>query len=252
MKLRSNYKNLRRPFRDVVHMYLTKATIDLYRSWFLSLLNRKSILNDYSPRAESLRESLNNLDITSPWFYTHIEFWLYSIEKFDLKNKPISILEIGSWEGLSTYFMLDQMQHSVVTSVDTWGGADEHKDGSATSRDSIIYVEDRFDRNLAPHKTRLTKFKGESIKFWALADENNKYDLIYIDGSHHVDDVLLDASRGFKLLKNSGIMIFDDYYFRYYQRRDCNPAYAINTFLRAHRGEYKILLFTQQLWIKKV
>ena len=35
--------------------------------------------------------------------------------------------------------------------------------------------------------------------------------MIYVDGSHQAPDVLSDAVVGFKLLKNNGIMIFDDY-----------------------------------------
>ena len=36
-------------------------------------------------------------------------------------------------------------------------------------------------------------------------------DLIYIDGSHLAKDVLSDAILSWKLLKPSGVMIFDDY-----------------------------------------
>ena len=37
------------------------------------------------------------------------------------------------------------------------------------------------------------------------------FDIIYIDGSHAVNDVLEDAVLSFRLLKPEGILIFDDY-----------------------------------------
>jgi predicted O-methyltransferase YrrM len=37
------------------------------------------------------------------------------------------------------------------------------------------------------------------------------FDFIYIDGSHQAPDVLLDAVLGFELLRDQGMMVFDDY-----------------------------------------
>ena len=42
--------------------------------------------------------------------------------------------------------------------------------------------------------------------------EPEKYNLIYNDGSHHSDDVIVDAFKAFEMLKVGGIMIFDDYF----------------------------------------
>ncbi len=39
----------------------------------------------------------------------------------------------------------------------------------------------------------------------------NYYDLIYVDGSHEAEDVLVDAVMAWRLLKVAGMVIFDDY-----------------------------------------
>ena len=37
------------------------------------------------------------------------------------------------------------------------------------------------------------------------------FDFIYIDPSHQAPDILTDAVLAFKLLRLSGVMVFDDY-----------------------------------------
>jgi predicted O-methyltransferase YrrM len=37
------------------------------------------------------------------------------------------------------------------------------------------------------------------------------FDFIYVDGSHQAPDVLCDALLSFRLLKNNGVIAFDDY-----------------------------------------
>jgi len=52
-------------------------------------------------------------------------------------------------------------------------------------------------------------------------------------------------------LKVGGIMVFDDYFWRYYSRVKDNPATAINLFLRAKKDQYKIVRFFYQIIIVK-
>ena len=101
-------------------------------------------------------------------------------------------MEIGSWEGMSCTFVLKTLFNSNITCVDTWEGSDEHE--LPTDYNTIESV---FDLNTAPFKERITKFKGTSQKFFGNYLEKDVFDLIYIDGSHHCDDVIVDAIRGF-------------------------------------------------------
>lgn len=72
-----------------------------------------------------------------------------------------------------------------------------------------------------------------------------------MDGSHHSDDVVVDAIKFFQMLKVGGIMIFDDYFWRYYDSIIENPAGVINSFLRLKKNQLEIIGFDYLLIIKK-
>ena len=91
---------------------------------------------------------------------------MYAFNKYNLLSKKINILEIGIWEGLSSYFILHSLPNATLTCVDTWEGAEEHKTGDATTEDVLSNIEVSFDKNLSPFIDRLTKYKGTSFSFF--------------------------------------------------------------------------------------
>ena len=72
-----------------------------------------------------------------------------------------------------------------------------------------------------------------------------------MDGSHHSDDMLIDAIKCFEIVKVGGIIIFDDYFCRHYTNEIDNPAAAINLFLRLKSGTLKIVRLYYQIAILK-
>lgn len=64
---------------------------------------------------------------------------------------------------------------------------------------------------------------------------------MYVDGSHYADDVLVDAIKGFEHLKIGGLMIFDDYFWRFYEREMEDPGAAVNGFLNVKKGAYRVV-----------
>ena len=105
--------------------------------------------------------------------------------------------------------------------------------------------------NVSPYKHRITKFKGTSYQYFNNNFESEKFDLIYIDGSHHSDDVMLDAIRAFQMLKVNGLIIFDDYFWNYYSRIQDNASGAINSFVRLKRNQLEVICFDYQLILRK-
>jgi predicted O-methyltransferase YrrM len=187
-----------------------------------------------------------SLHITKDWFSTNIPHWLMALDGRGYENREIQVLEIGSWEGLSAHFIMRKFPKASLTCVDTWHGSAEHE---ATS---VKATESNFDFNLSSFSDRLTKYKGTSLAFFA--DSKNsaaQYDLIYVDGSHYCDDVLTDALEGFRRLKPGGLMIFDDYVWRFYRRFRDNPAAAVNAFLRLKSDQLKVLRVYHQIIIEK-
>jgi predicted O-methyltransferase YrrM len=175
--------------------------------------------------------------------------WCVTFSKIFDRADPVRILEIGSWEGRSTLFLLTYFTQGHLTAVDTWTGSEEYEYNA--TRD-LRDLEARFDGNLAPCSERLTKRKGSSLHVLPqLLDEQHRFDLIYVDGSHFADDVLTDAILAWRLLKQDGVLIFDDFLWPCYRRWRANPAWPINMFLKYRAGEYKILNAYLQIILQK-
>ena len=80
-----------------------------------------------------------------------------------------------------------------------------------------------------------------------------EFDIIYIDGSHHANDVLQDCLESWKILKKDGIMIIDDYFWTGYENHLFNPINGINNFLRSFEKYFNVLRVSKnQVFIKKI
>jgi predicted O-methyltransferase YrrM len=202
--------------------------------------------------AASFRRFAQTLQIDDDWFTANLPGWLWLIEREALERRAeLSCLEIGSWQGLSAVFLLHRLPAAHLTCVDTWAGGDEHRAGAASNREVLARAEQAFDANLAGFADRVTKFKGSSRAYFNAHFVPEVLDLVYIDGSHRAEDVIIDAVQAFGMLKPGGILIFDDYLWHYYRRPIDNPAGAINAFLRMKRHEMQIVTLDSQVMIRK-
>ncbi len=258
MKISKNkhFNNFIRLFNLVVinNLYLiqTNAPILVFLSFNRGLLRKWSLKKKYHKEIAIFNLAKQNLHLSNDWFSGNLPFWFSIFDSQNFKNKDINALEIGSWEGLSSYFILTEAPTALLTCVDTWEGADEHKDGTASTPDVLGRIESTFDQNLSDFAARLSKKKLTSFAFFCNNfNIKNFYDLIYVDGSHHCDDVLIDALKCFEMLKVGGVLIFDDYFWRFYPNPKHNPAYAINIFLTLKQGAYKIINVHYQIAIIK-
>lgn len=216
-----------------VILSLTKTTL------FFAFFNKKG--KDFN------QISIDELKISHDWCTGNIPYWNQSFRGSHNLQSNIEMLEIGSWEGLSTHYLLNIFEHSKITCVDTWKGADEHQ-----FLEELNSIENRFDTNLSPHSHRITKYKGSSFEFFNKIKNTKLFDLIYVDGSHHANDVVIDAFCSFSILRKNGFIIFDDYLWCYYKNIQDNPASAINAFLRINKGRYKIVNVYHQLILQKI
>jgi predicted O-methyltransferase YrrM len=138
---------------------------------------------------------------TVDWFTGYIDAWTTI---FEAVGKPKNVLEIGSFEGRSTCWILENTD-ATVTCVDTWEGSDEH---SSELKDGLF---DRFLENIEPYKDRVVIKRGFSGEVLRSFPCEPTYDFVYIDGSHYSKDVLEDAILAWRLVKPGGVVIFDDY-----------------------------------------
>ena len=162
---------------------------------------------------------MKNYNYTVDWFGGGED--LKQIIKFDSESE-LHILEIGSFEGRSTIWFLENLlknPKSTITCVDPWTSYSQNSDSfnsyntegtewnfkshkntflyniSESGSENQVIVKDGFSHKLIPE----------------LMLQNKKYDLIYIDGNHTSPFVLTDCVLSWYVLKEHGLMIFDDY-----------------------------------------
>jgi predicted O-methyltransferase YrrM len=148
---------------------------------------------------------------TADWFAIHLPIWREIFNRYS----PRRVLEAGSYEGRSACYLIEEcVSLEELTCVDLWGETIE-----VALQTSV--AEQRFDNNIISAQERrakpisFRKVKGKSSHALAtMLSRNERFDLIYIDGSHLAPDVLTDAVISFYLLVVGGIMIFDDYIWR--------------------------------------
>jgi glycosyltransferase involved in cell wall biosynthesis/2-polyprenyl-3-methyl-5-hydroxy-6-metoxy-1,4-benzoquinol methylase len=189
-------------------------------------------------------------EFTNNWFIYNIPVWQEVLKNIsDLAN--LNFLEIGSWEGQSTCWLLDNIlthPSSKITCIDTFEGGIEHQ-----FSDELSLIESRFDGNL-----KRAKCENKLIKIVGLSQSClrelplSHYDVIYIDGSHIASDVLEDTILCWRLLKNGGMIIFDDYQWEGYRDQPLkHPAPAINTFLSIFQDKINVIHKGYQVIIQK-
>lgn len=194
---------------------------------------------------------------STDWFSAHIPNWEKTLTP--LKDQKINVLEIGAFEGASTTWILDnllQNPESKIITIDSFEGGIEHQDTSSDWNKPLSTLEETFLSNI--EKTGRMK-QLELIKSYSYpalirlnAEKKHEFDFIYVDASHMARDVLGDAVLAWPMLKEGGIMIFDDYNWNYYQEDYANPKLAIDSFLACFNMDIEIISKDYQLVIKKV
>lgn len=191
-----------------------------------------------------------NYHFTTDYFSENIPR-LCNIHLSHLKNKEnVSILEIGSWEGRSCCWFLDNIltgKNSTITCIDTWQGSMEHQ-----LIDSKNFIWQTFNNNIKNFPSEKVIIKKGFSKDVLKDPTLGKYDFIYIDGSHTTVDVLTDAVLSFPLLKVGGVMIFDDFLWTVYEDPLLCPRIGIEAFLNCFQRKYVVLEIGYQVAIKKV
>jgi len=228
-----------------VHLWRNNATFGVIAKYVSASCARAFRKNKHAGCVAELRKFARDKEFKHDWFTANVPYWMDIFQKHGLRDRPIRAMEIGSFEGLSACFTLQQLPQAQLTCVDTWDGSDEL---TALAFDS---VERAFDRHVEPWRDRVTKTKMSSLRYLANLDSGEKFDLIYVDGSHHGDDVMVDLVLSFGHLKVGGVMIMDDYLWRYYPRSAEEPARAINSFLRLCEGRHKLVMAYRQVAIVK-
>ena len=187
---------------------------------------------------------MNQYKYTQSWFLRS-EICKKIVSYID-GNKKNTMLEIGSYEGLSSVFFADHLLHhneSSLTCVDPFLriSTNDHKDLLQNRQ------EENFDYNISicKNSNKINVCKITSDDFFT---KNKKiYNFIYIDGCHEPDFILRDMENSFQCLEKNGIMWMDDYKFG-----NGEVKKTMDGFLEKYKGQFTLIHSGYQLAIQKL
>jgi len=197
---------------------------------------------------------------SADWFSMCIPVWQ---ELFSQLPDVVKILEIGSFEGRSTVWLIENGfkagAKADIYCVDTWQGGVEHQGADMAA------IEQRFLRNVEIARARSAAAvtvhvrKGPSAAVLAgLAAEGHasSFDAVYVDGSHQCPDVLHDLVLAFQLCRVGGVIICDDYDWSQEPPGSEDllnqPKLAIDSFVNCYRRKLEVVGITlRQAYLRK-
>ena len=170
----------------------------------------------------------------------------------DFEGRAARILEIGSFEGMSACYFLWRLPDARLTCIDTFTGGPSF---AALGAD-VGGIEAAFDRNVAlVDGERVCKLVGDAEHhLMGLLDDQEEFDLVFVDGSDLALDVLVDAALSWQVLVPGGVMIFDNYLWRSPLGEDplFHPAPAIEAFLGLVHGHCEVIAKDSQVVIRRL
>ena len=183
------------------------------------------------------------------WFSRKSPAWEVALA--DFAGKPdVQYLEVGVYEGRSVVWMLENIltdPTSHVTGIDIFYVQNAAGEGEYSPAQRDLYESNVIAAGGEGRFTTITEFSQTALRKLPL----NYYDIIYIDGSHFAPSVLEDAILSLRLLKEGGILIFDDYRWWPGAARIKSPRYAIDIFLEMFADQLEVLHTESQVIVRR-
>jgi len=191
-------------------------------------------------------------EFTEDWFSeNNPEKVVRQFDEFlsEFKDKPCMFLEIGSFEGMSTIWMLENIlteESSQIFCIDAW---------AEWTGDAFVRFVSNINKTGLKDKVHIVK--GDSSEELRIFPKEY-FDFIYVDGNHDEKAVIKDAIGSFRILRKGGIIAFDDYLLGIsYPNSPGSKAMngstkkAIDYFLDVFQDELEIIHKDYQVWIRK-
>ena len=212
--------------------------------YYKSKALKKRCKKDYASQKKIFEQKLDHKNFSQKWFLNNFEIFTFFLPKD--KSLKFDYLEVGCYEGLSSFYVLSEYKSVNAFFLDIW---DMPNPNSKTLSHNFGLIEKAFDQNLSGFDFK--KMKNDSvISMRKLLKENVYFDFIYIDGSHNGEDILSDAIEAFKILKVNGLMFFDDF-LQHDDNRILQSYVGIDKFLSLYSDYLKIEYFQNNLVVRK-
>ena len=223
-------------------MFFLKLKYFLY--YYKSKALKKKCKKNFKDQKLQFERKLNDKNFTNKWFLNNFEIFNFFLPKD--KSLKFDYLEVGCFEGLSSFYILSEYKAVNAYLLDVW---DMPNPNSKTLSNNFDLIEKAFDENLS--QFNFTKIKNDSVVAMREMLKNDKFfDFIYIDGSHNGEDILSDAIEAFKILKKDGLIFFDDF-LQHSKDRSIQSYEGIEKFLSLYNNFIKIEYFQNNLVVRR-
>ena len=212
--------------------------------YYKSKILKKKCKKNYKDQKIKFEYDIKEKNFSNKWFLNNFDIFNFFLPKD--KNSKFDYLEVGCFEGLSSFFVLSEYKAVNAILLDIW---DMPNPNSKTLSHNFNSIEKAFDNNLSGFN--FTKIKDDSVvAMRKLFKQNKSFDFIYIDGSHNGEDILSDAIEAFKILKKEGLIFFDDF-LQHDKNRALQSYEGIEKFLTLYSNYLKIEYFQNNLVVRK-
>lgn len=151
-------------------------------------------------------------------------------------------IEIGSHEGRSACWIMENMLSPTgqLHCIDPFNN---------------LQTKALFEQNISQAASNRQSYKTvvdySYVALARLISQRRQFDFIYIDGAHHNHEVITDAVMSWKLLKDGGIMVFDDYFPLTDGMIPPSPKTAIDSFQGLFSKDFELLFTNTQVGVRK-
>lgn len=168
---------------------------------------RGDIKNFDRPRM-SVQEYVNKFNqyvFNTDWTKSAIENTKHLFEKYGI---PKNVLEIGTFEGRYSLWLVDNYADIKIDTIDPFDGSIYNLE-----QNYFDHVEKNWKNNLSICKNKKNVCFHNLLSSEALVnmlEHKKQFDFIYIDGDHRSATVSNDLKLSYKMLSKNGIILIDD------------------------------------------
>jgi predicted O-methyltransferase YrrM len=187
--------------------------------------------------------------------FRELDGWLTDQEALGLylaarkTGRHATVVEIGSWQGKSTYCLAKGLRSGKVYAIDPFNA-----DAGADEGSRALYLEKKGGSDL------LEQFRKSMEKLQVLKDivikqgyshqfhqDFDKIDLLFIDGDHSIKGCVADFELYSPKVVRGGFIAFHDYY---EDRDELGPTYVIKNLVSASH-HFRFYRQYDSLWIAR-
>lgn len=170
---------------------------------------------------------------------------LFSSLSINYRNKINKILEIGTYDGSNAFLLSKLFPYAEITTIDLPDN-DELFRNTYNRKKKFEYENFVCKRNKILELSKSIIFR--KLNSLNLIEEDNKFDLIWVDGAHGHPYVTVDIVNSIRLLKNhESIIMIDDIFIKPLKTQDSmyfsnSALITLNAFRKSKLIDYKLFL----------